>query len=176
LLKARTVQSNDTRLHLQDVHKRVILIATVQRQLSTAGLSDEIELGPYLSTLCEGLKSSMVASDRTIDIKASAAAGAVKSAEAVSFGLIVTELVINALKHAFPDDRKGHIGVDFTRDRANWRLSVSDDGVGRQLDGAEPDHIGLGTTIVEALARQLKATVDVAAGSPGTTTTIVHTQ
>jgi len=174
LLKARTVLSKDTRLHLRDVHNRVVLIADVQRQLSTSGLVDEIELGPYLSSLCEGLVRSMVADERAITLKISADRTTVKSEEAVSLGLIVTELVINALKHAFPDDRKGQIAVDFTRRKSAWRLSVSDDGVGRQLDSSAPDRIGLGTTIVEALARKLKATVQIAAGVPGTTTAIVH--
>jgi two-component sensor histidine kinase len=174
LLKARTVQSEDTRSHLHDVHKRVILVATVQRQLSTAGLADKIELGPYLSSLCEGLLSSMVADDKAITIKSTAAVGAVKSDDAISFGLIVTELVINALKHAFPDGRKGHIDVDFVGNESDWRLSVSDNGVGRRHDRAEPDHVGLGTTIVEALAKQLNATVEVAASRPGATTAIVH--
>ena len=174
LLKARRVQSNDTRLHLRDVHSRVILIADVQRQLCTSGLTDEIDLGPYLSSLCEGLLRSMVANDRAITLKTSTDNTTVRSEDAVSIGLIVTELVINALKHAFPNGREGHIAVDFTRDRSSWRLSVSDDGVGRQLDSSAPDRIGLGTTIVEALARKLKATVQIAARVPGTTTAIVH--
>jgi two-component sensor histidine kinase len=174
LLKARSVQSEDTRSHLRDVHKRVILVATVQRQLCASGLPDMIELGPYLSTLCEGLASSMIADDKAVSVRTSATGGAVKPDDAVSFGLIVTELVINALKHGFPDGRKGQIAVDFKGDALNWRLSVSDNGVGRRSETAEPDHIGLGTTIVEALARQLKATVEVAAAFPGTTTTIVH--
>jgi chemotaxis protein methyltransferase CheR len=174
LLKARSVQSNDTRLHLRDVHNRVVLIADVQRQLCTSGLVDEIELGPYLSSLCEGLFRSMVSDDRALTIKTSATHMTVKSEEAVSLGLVVTELVINALKYAFPDGRKGHIAVDFVGDKSGWRLSVSDSGVGRQLDSSKPDHVGLGTTIVEALARKLKATVQVIAGLPGSTTALVH--
>jgi len=174
LLKARTVQSEDTRSHLQDVHKRVILVATVQRQLCASGLAENLELGPYLSSLCEGLQRLMVAGERAITIKTTAAAGAVKSDKAISFGLIVTELVINALKHGFPDGRAGHIDVDFVGNESSWRLSVSDDGVGRRHNRNEPDHVGLGTTIVEGLAKQLQATVEIAAGRPGATTSIVH--
>jgi two-component sensor histidine kinase len=175
LLKARSVQSEDTRSHLRDVHKRVILIATVQRQLSAAGLAGEIELGPYLSTLCEGLASSMIADDKAVTVRSTATRSVVKPDDAISFGLIVTELVINALKHGFPDGRKGHIDVDFAGKGSDWTLTVSDNGVGRQLDRAEPDHVGLGTNIVEALARQLKATVEVTIGRPGATTAIIHT-
>jgi chemotaxis protein methyltransferase CheR len=174
LLKARKVQSEETRTHLRDVHKRVMSIATVQHQLRPTGLADEIELGPYLSTLCDSLAGSMIGDDKAVTVTASASPGTIKSDEAVSFGLIVTELVINALKHGFPDGRQGHIAVDFIRDGADWRLSVSDNGVGRQHDLTEPNHVGLGTSIVEALARQLKARVEISDCHPGTVTAIVH--
>jgi two-component system, sensor histidine kinase PdtaS len=98
----------------------------------------------------------------------------VESNEAVSYGLIATELVINAVKHGFPDGREGHIAVDFTAGEQEWRLSVSDDGIGRQHDSTQPIHIGLGTSIVEALSRQLKARVEITAANPGTVTSIIR--
>jgi two-component sensor histidine kinase len=142
--------------------------------LRPTGLTDAIELGPYLSTLCESLAGSMIGDDRAVTVTASASPGIIKSDEAVGFGLIVTELVINALKHGFPDGRQGHIAVDFVRDGADWRLSVSDNGIGRQHDLTEPDHVGLGTSIVDALARQLKARVEISDCHPGTATAVVH--
>jgi hypothetical protein len=60
LLKARTVQSEEIRLHLQDAHQRVMSVATVQEQLHASGLNESIEIGPYLSKLCDGLAKSMV--------------------------------------------------------------------------------------------------------------------
>ena len=93
----------------------------------------------------------------------------------VSLGLIVTELVINALKHAFPEGRAGAIVVDCGFRGPNWVLSVSDDGVGMPTDRSQR-HTGLGTSIVEALAKQLHAVVAVAPGHPGTHVSITHTQ
>jgi chemotaxis protein methyltransferase CheR len=174
LLKARRVQSEETRLHLRDAHQRVVSVATVQQQLRMSALGDDIEVGPYLSKLCESLASSMIHDDQAIDLTVDAAGGTIKSNDAVSFGLIVTELVINALKHGFPGGRGGHIMVAFAHDGPYWRLSVSDDGIGRQHDPAGPAHAGLGTSIVEALARQLKANVEISDGHPGTATVIVH--
>ena len=49
LLKARTVQSEEIRLHLQDAHQRVMSVATVQEQLQASGLNESIEIGPYLN-------------------------------------------------------------------------------------------------------------------------------
>ncbi len=88
----------------------------------------------------------------------------------VSLGLIVTELVINALKHAFPDGRPGAVTVDYNFDGPNWVLSVRDDGVGVPLTA--PVRTGLGTGIVQALAKQLKATVEILPRQPGTMVTI----
>ncbi len=99
----------------------------------------------------------------------------VKADISVSLGLIVTELVINALKHAFPGDRGGKILVDYQSRGPGWTLSVSDDGVGtpEKLATAKP---GLGTGIVEALAHQLDATVETGAGNPGTTVRVTHSE
>ena len=87
-------------------------------------------------------------------------------------GLIVTELVINALKHAFPDGETGEILVGYDTSGSGWRLSVSDNGRGPGLASADR-HTGLGTSIVEALARQLDAVVEKSGGPQGTTVSIV---
>jgi two-component sensor histidine kinase len=92
---------------------------------------------------------------------------------AVSLGLIVTELVINALKHAFPGGEAGEVLVSYDAGGSGWRLSVSDNGVGPGDASAEMAHIGLGTSIVEALARQLDGTVAKSGGPQGTIVSIV---
>jgi two-component sensor histidine kinase len=90
-----------------------------------------------------------------------------------SLGLIVTELVINALKHAFPRHRHGKILVDYRSDGLAWVLSVRDTGIGMPADPADA-RPGLGTGIIAALARQLDATVRIAAANPGTCVSIIH--
>jgi chemotaxis protein methyltransferase CheR len=175
LLKARSVQSEETRMHLQDAHTRVMSVAAVQQQLLIAGQGDQIELAPYLTRLCDSLAASMISETRGVSLKVNVEASMVSSTEAISIGLVVTELVINALKHAFPVDRPaGLIVVSFEVDGPNWRLSVSDNGVGRPeacLDGAAP---GLGTSIVQALARQLDGRVEISPALPGTSVSITH--
>jgi PAS domain S-box-containing protein len=175
MLKARTVRSAETRLHLQDAHVRVMSVATVQQQLHASSHGGLIELGPYLSKLCDALAVSIVGDSRPITLKVEADPGTGVSAEAMSLGLITTELVINALKHAFAESSGGEILVKYEVDGASWRLSVSDDGVGSQQEGGGRGHTGLGTTIVEALAHQLNAHVDRISRSPGTIVSIVHT-
>ena len=174
LLKSRMVQSEETRLHLQYAHQRVMFVATVQQQLQASGLGDRIEIGPYLSKLCDSLAKSMIGERRPLSLKVQATAGAAVSSQAVSLGLIITELVINALKHAFPGRREGEILVRYDADGVDWRLSVSDNGVGRPDKVHERVHIGLGTSIVEALAHQLDARVEVSSGPQGTIVSIIH--
>ena len=93
----------------------------------------------------------------------------------MSLGLIVTELVINCLKHAFPGGRLGKIQVGYQSRGPNWTLSVGDDGVGMPADRASSTP-GLGTSIVEALAKQLSARVQVVHAHPGTIVSVIHTQ
>jgi two-component sensor histidine kinase len=173
LLKARTVQSEEIRLHLHDAHQRVMSVATVQQQLRASGLNESIEIGPYLTKLCDSLAKSMVGDRRPLSIVVQATRGAATSSEAVSLGLIVTELVINALKHAFPTGEAGEISVSYDARDSRWRLSVADNGAGLGAATARRPHTGLGTSIVEALAHQLDATVQKSSGPEGTTVSIV---
>jgi two-component sensor histidine kinase len=120
LLKAATVQSDETRRHLREAHERVLAIATVQEQLHPTAYGEQIEAGSYLTRLCESLAASMIPDDQPIVLRVDAAAGTVTSEHAVSMGLIVTELVINALKHAFPAGREGTITVRFESSATSW--------------------------------------------------------
>ena len=171
LLKARTVQSEEIRLHLHDAHQRVMSVATVQQQLRASGLNEQIEIGLYLSKLCDSLAASMVGERRPLSVRVQATSGTATSSEVVSLGLIVTELVINSLKHAFPGGEAGEILVSYEARGSGWRLSVSDNGSGP--GEAERPYAGLGTSIVEALARQLDAIVQKSSGPDGTTVSIV---
>ena len=173
LLKARTVQSEEIRMHLQDAHQRVMSVATVQQQLQASGLNESIEIGPYLSKLCDSLAKSMIGDRRPLSLSVQATGGAATSSEAVSLGLIVTELVINALKHAFPSGDAGDILVKYDSRASGWRLSVSDNGMVFAQVSDERPHSGLGTSIVQALAHQLGAIVEKSGGPEGTTVSIV---
>jgi two-component sensor histidine kinase len=174
MLKARTVQSEETRLHLRDAHQRVMSVAAVQEQLQASGHGDTIELAPYLNRLCETLGASMIGDARPISLVVRAQAGSALSRDAVSIGLIVTELVINALKHAFADDTPdAQIVVAYDLNETGWRLSVTDNGCGKApTDGHTKP--GLGTSLVDALSNQLDAKVETSSGPGGTQVAITH--
>jgi two-component sensor histidine kinase len=173
LQSARKVQSEETRLHLHDAHHRVMSVAALQQQLAASKLGD-VQLRPYFTALCESIGASMIRDHEQLTLSVTADDSTTTADTSVSLGLIVTELVINALKHAFPDNRHGKIMVDYHARGPNWNLSVGDDGVGMSTGpiSAKP---GLGTNIVQALAMQLGGKVSVASANPGTKISVEHT-
>jgi len=174
LLKARTVRSDETREHLRDAHRRVLSVASVQRLLRPTPFGGAIDAGPYLSELCDSLAASMNSEGRPLTIKVGGSGGRITSAKAVSLGLITTELVINAFKHAFIGRPNGHVTVTYDAHGPRWSLSVADDGVGRS-EGSPSETGGLGSTIVEVLARQLDGSVSVTTSAKGTEVSVAPT-
>ncbi len=172
---ARRVQSEETRLHLHDAHSRVMSIAMLQKQLAVTQLKS-VELRTYFADLCRSISASMVDDPQRLTLETIVDDTSTNSDVSVSMGLIVTELVINAIKHAFPDQTTGgKITVSFAADEEAWLLSVSDTGVGMPV-GKKRGRPGLGTGIVEALAKQLDASVTVLNTKPGTRVEVRHGQ
>lgn len=169
---ARRVQSEEARGHLHNAHHRVMSIAALQKQLSTSN-SGTVELRTYLTQLCQSLGASMIADPNRLSIQVTVDNSAVEADVSVSLGLIVTELVINALKHAFPDERTGTIVIDYRSSGNDWALSVTDNGIGIPA-GNDAPKAGLGTGIVEALAKNLKGGIQVSDAGPGTAVKISH--
>ena len=158
LLKAGSVTSEETKKELRAAHRRVMSVAAVQDHLQASDGIEQIEIGPYLAKLASGLASSMVAPTQSIDIKVVSDMGALPTSHAVSIGLIVTELIMNSVKYAFPQPRaSARIRVTFEKAGGDWKLTVSDNGTGRR-QSHEPS-TGLGTALVAALAKQLDAVI-----------------
>jgi two-component sensor histidine kinase len=175
MLKARTVTSEETRLHLQDARQRVLSVAAVQMHLYASEGIDRIEFSTYLSTLCSSLGESMIGESQPIEIRVIAQAGSVESATAVSLGLIITELVINAIKYAFPVNRASALVlVTYEIDGDDWKLTISDNGVGKPPGDAPPTNGGLGTIIVKALVSQLGAQLKIESRPAGVSVSITR--
>ena len=170
---ARRVQSEETRLHLHDAHSRVMSIAMLQRQLAVTQLRS-VDLGTYFADLCRSISASMIDDPKRLTLEAIVDSTSTNSDVSVSMGLIVTELIINAIKHAFPDKATGgKITVSFAADQGAWLLTVSDNGAGMPV-GKDRVKPGLGTGIVEALSKQLDASVTVLNANPGTRVEVRH--
>lgn len=169
---ARRVQSEEARGHLRDAHHRVMSIAALQQQLSTS-LEGKVELRAYFTQLSRSLGASMIADPDWLSIKVTVDDSVVDGNVSVSLGLIVTELVINALKHAFPDERKGIIVIDYRSSGNDWTLSIADNGIGMPI-GNDAPKAGLGTGIVQALVKNLNGEIELSDAGPGAVVTISH--
>lgn len=173
MLKARTVTSEEARQQLRDAHRRVMSVAAVQEHLNASGRVDVIEIAPYLTKLCASLAESMIG-EGAAKIAVVADERAIPSSDAVCLGLIVTELVINALKYAFPN---GHdapaVTVGYEVHGPDWKLSVTDNGVGHP-ESVGPRKGGLGTALVAALAQQLEAKVAISNSPTGMSISVTH--
>jgi len=168
MLKARNVASEETRGHLQDAHRRVMSVAEVQKYLHSAVGQDKVEIAPYLTKLCASLASSMIGETSHTKLQVECGSGTIISTDAVSIGLIVTELVINALKYAFPDKTANAVvTVRYHVSGGAWTLSVKDNGVGKAVVSVPQTKTGLGTSLVAALAHQLGAQVEIESSSEG---------
>ena len=175
LLKAKSVDSEETRRHLQDAHSRVISVAAVQQHLHASAAIGSMEMQPYLTRLCEALSNSMIGEDQPVILKVVGEGGIATCRNAESLGLIVTELVINSLKYAFKGSGKnGQIIVSYEVAGTDWKLSVADNGVGKPVGIFAQPKSGLGTGIVKALANQLEAQVETVSDGRGTTVSITH--
>lgn len=111
----------------------------------------------FMPGLCADLRDALVA-EHKVEIHCAAPPDLVLTMDQAStIGLIVNELVTNALKHAFPGGRKGNVHVDLTRDGRDFLLSVKDDGVGFSEDAP----LGLGRRLIEILAAKLGGSLSV---------------
>jgi two-component sensor histidine kinase len=147
-------------------------VAALQKQL-TISSQDYVHLRPYFTELCQSIGASMIRDHAILKLEAECDDNVMHADVSLSLGLVVTELVINALKHGFPNDRGGKISVVYRFWDAGWTLSVADDGLGMptQPDNARP---GLGTSIIKALATQLHARIEVRNADPGTIISLIH--
>ncbi|WP_248306779.1 CHASE3 domain-containing protein [Bosea sp. AAP35] len=168
LLNVQSRQSREpaVRLALQQAQSRIQAIAAGQRRLRLDLETDEIEARPYMEDLLAEIGKA--AEGRPIELSLAMSAIRLPGRDAVSFVVIVNELVTNAIKHAFPDGLSGKIVIRFEETAMQGvpalALSVEDDGVGMP---AEIEAKGLGQTVIASLLRSMKATMTSTPLTPG---------
>ncbi|MFW5737563.1 MAG: sensor histidine kinase [Spirochaetota bacterium] len=152
---------------LRDIRARVDSIGLVYEQLSGGGAYGEVDLGLYLTRLLDTLSASIGWPSRVQEPRTAFDSCAVPVDTAVCIGLIVNELVTNAVKHAFPDGREGSIEVTLSSGDGMCDLRIVDDGVGATAASGDGDGKRLGLGIVELLADQIGGALERSTG-PGT--------
>ena len=150
--KAATVKEPDAKVALSDAVDQVAMMARLHRNLHSYTDATTLDSERFLLDLASDLKSSM-GKARPVAIESVSVSRALSAEQAVPLGLIVNELVTNALKHAFPGGRSGTIRVTLEME-AHDRLvlTVEDDGVGLR---SQDQTNGTGRGLVALLAEQL---------------------
>lgn len=154
LLQARTAGAAANQFH--DAAARVAAIAAVHQQLHKYDDVGTVALDRYLVDLCRGLAAASSSPDRAWPIVVDADPLVIRTDVGVPLGLVVNELVTNAIQHSRSVGGNESIRVVLKTRSDAFSVSVSDPGDGPAL--AE-NHTGLGTRIVETLARQINAAV-----------------
>ena len=160
-LQANAVTDASARSALQEMQARIMAVAGIHRRLYTSSDVRVVELGSYLMSLVDELSAAVDVTDKKNVVVLQADADVrVPTDKAVSIGVIVTELMTNAYKYAYPADSRGEIRVVLRRSTDGLlTIAVEDDGIGWKGIGAAQG-TGLGTRVITAMAGNLQTAVE----------------
>lgn len=149
---------------------RVESIATANRFLYSQGApAGAVDIAAYLGELCAALASALLRTDR-VKLHCKVEPATIERDRTVAIGLIVNELVTNAARHAFPDERAGTITVSFQPCERGYQLVVEDDGCGLP---PQPRDGSLGRRLIAAFVREAKGELRTKSSAAGTRCTVL---
>lgn len=171
MIEARSHRSGEGKAALERVSHRIDALGQLYSKLSKSDTVEAVDAAAYLDDLCRDLIASVHKEGGTsIVLKTDIESELLATDRAIPMGLIVNELVTNALKYAFPSETKGTVMVSLKRVPGKLRLTVADDGKG--IDPRRADS-GLGGRLVKGFAQQLGGHVERESGSQGTTVRLI---
>jgi two-component sensor histidine kinase len=169
-IEARAHKSGEGKAALERVSHRINALGQLYSQLSKANTVEAVDAATYLDELCRDLIASVHKEGSTlIEIETDIESELLPTDRAITIGLMVNELVTNAVKYAFPDDTKGTVLVTLKRAPGELRLTVSDDGKG--VDPGRADS-GVGGRLIEGFAHQLGGQLKRESDNKGTTVSL----
>jgi two-component sensor histidine kinase len=166
-LERRAAEHPDVKETLQAIADRIRVFSRLQNRLLRSGDEAVVQMREYISDLCQDVHSS-VAGLKPVSVAAHADPHPVKEPTAVVVGLITNELVTNALKHAFPDNRAGTVNVTFRSRGSECVLCVEDDGVGIPPEAERKET--LGQRLISSLVSQLQGSYEIRRRNDGSGT------
>lgn len=172
-LQVSNSRSDEVKEALTETQARITAIAGMHRSLYTSDDVRQVEMDKYLGTLVQEVRNSVNLEQQGPTIQLQADPVSLSSDRAVSVGMIVTELLTNAIKYAYPDGGEGEVRVVLTRrEEGQVLLVVEDDGIGLR-EGETPQGTGLGSRIVKSMAATLGSTVEYKPKARGTRAELV---
>jgi PAS domain S-box-containing protein len=159
VMQTRKLSDPDAKAALHSLRKRIFALGLVHHQLMGSANLKSFDVAPFLQELSANILDG--GAERSIKLSVDAIPLDVGLDFAIPLGLLVTELVTNSLKHAFPDGT-GNVSIVLERgDDGQIILIVFDDGQGQAAGAASPgsSEAGLGTGIIAGLVAQLEGTM-----------------
>lgn len=175
LQKDQVYDSRDGEL-LQECRNRIRSMALVHETLYRSADFTRVDFRNYLHTLLEELSRACLVNPGRIAVRLTGDTLRLGIDTAIPCGVMVNELVTNAIRHAFPDQRSGTIDVSLAREGDGIRISVADNGVGVPpgLDPAATSTLGL--TLSSMLAAQIGGALEMVSTPDGTTFSVRFTE
>jgi len=159
-MQARLLPAGDSHHALQECQGRVHAIALIHEKLYQSKNYAEVPFADYIRGLASEIFQVTGVSPNAVSLMLAVGDVTIAVDKAIPCGLILNELISNALKHAFPLGRHGTIRVDLARvDGGRLRLSVADDGIGFPEGFEIRNQKSLGLRLIGTLAKQLDATM-----------------
>jgi two-component sensor histidine kinase len=167
-LQSGRINNSIAKAALLDMQNRIHSMALVHESLYDSASFAAVDFATYLRNLCNRLFRALVSAPDTIQLHLNIAPAHLDITRAIPCGLLVNELVTNALKHAFPQQRNGELRVELLQldDSSHWRLRVADNGVGMPPDFDPNNLSSMGLKLVSDLSHQLGAQLKIGPG-PG---------
>lgn len=172
-LHARQVKDEKLKSALAEAKNRVAVVAAIHQRLYMSGEHSMVDVGVFLEELVSATVQSL-SLRQSVSTQLNLEEGLTLGIErAVPLALVISELLTNSLKYAFEGRSEGTLGVDLSSSDTDITVRVYDDGVGYASTGREEAGSGLGTKVIEALSKQMRAALNVETGESGTSVTLV---
>lgn len=171
-LQARSSSEQETRDVLEETQARIVAISLVHKLIYTTGDVRFVALDVYLTNLLGQLQAAMNVAGHAGILKSELQSIRLPTDASINLGVVVAEWVTNAFKYAYPG-RAGEIRVRLKElDGTSGELSVEDDGIGRG-EGDSTKGTGLGSRLVNSIARSMGGNVEYLEGNPGTSARLI---
>jgi two-component sensor histidine kinase len=160
-LHARRIRDPRAEEAFAEARSRINALATLHRRLYESDSLQEIDLRWFLEDLCAELRRGGLSRGRHVELVVDSPSAVIGPELAVPLGLLVTEAITNAYKHAFKDRDAGQIRVEVARDADDKIIvRIRDNGVGFDPQAENHNSAGLGRSLIEAFVRQLRGELE----------------